>query len=862
MTALTPPALCRFRNSEERGGPGGGADAKVSRMTRAHALLFLLLPAMLGCTVTSSPQRPFYEEERKSYGAPDLADDYARLKRLGERTDLNPPQLYEQAQDALQSMRAYSVTLDREQPSLAERAAIVALEAATGENLARWSWLGPGNIGGRTRTLVIDPQQTETMYTGGVSGGVWKTTDGGAAWRPTGDTLANIAINSLVMDPRDNKRLYAGTGEGYFREVVRGTSLPLRGGGIFVSTDAGENWSILESTRTSDFHFVNDLFVSSVDTNRIYAATRTGVFRSYDAGQSWTRNLTVDASGGCLDLVARPGAGSDYLYVSCGTLGQATVYRNLDAAADGAWTAVLSEPNMGRTSLAVAPSNPDVVYALSASNVAAPGNFYQGLLAVFRSNEAGAAGTWKAVVRNTAADRLSTLLLTNPVAAAEVECKFSNSNKFVTMGWYCNAIAVDPTNPDRVWAAGVDLFRSDDGGASWGVASYWWANRTKTSYVHADQHAIVFHPNFNGKTNDTVFAANDGGIFKTNEASDAVQRGVMSLCNPDNGQIAWQHISGNLGITQFYHGDVFPNGREYIAGAQDNGTLLGRDDRGANGWNPIAGGDGSYLAINPLTPSTFYVSSQVAYILKTEDGGKTFKPATAGLADDFLFITPLMIDRGAPQVLWTGGRKLWRTDNAGSSWTPASTTLGTGRVSAIAVSGSRVLAGTSDGYIYRNDDARAATPTTAWPGVRLRDGFVSSITQHPGDADVVYATFAGFGGQHVWKSTNGGVSWAPLDGEGDGQIPDIPVHSIVIDPHRSQRLFIGTDLGVMVSTDGGAHWMAEVDGMPNAVTEWLAIADAPEGTSLYAFTHGRGVWRAKLTNAPTPRRRAVRSGGT
>jgi hypothetical protein len=825
-------------------------------MTRVHALLVLLLAALLGCTATSSPQRPSYEEERIPYGAPDKADEYARLKRLGERTDLNPPLLYEQAQNELQSMRAWSVTLDRERPSRAKRG-FAGEGAAADATLARWSWLGPGNIGGRTRTLVIDPQQTTTMYTGGVSGGVWKTTDGGAAWRPTGDTLANIAINSLVMDPHNNNRLYAGTGEGYFRETVRGTSLPLRGGGIFVSTDAAESWSILESTRNSDFHFVNDLFVSSVDSNRIYAATRTGVFRSSDAGQSWKQVLTVSASGGCLDLVARPGAGSDYLYVSCGTLGQATVYRHTDAATDAAWSSVLSETNMGRTTLAVAPSNPDVVYALSASNVSAPGGFNQGLLAVFRSNQAGAAGSWQAVVKNTNPDRLSTLLLTNPVAASEVECKFSNQNQFVTMGWYCNTIAVDPTNPNRVWAAGVDLFRSDDGGASWGVASYWWANRTTPSYVHADQHAIVFHPNFDGITNNTLFAANDGGIFKTNEATDPVQRGTTALCNPDNGQIAWQQISGNLGITQFYHGAVFPNGREYIAGAQDNGTLLGRDTTGANGWTPIAGGDGSYLAINPQTPSTFYVSSQGAYILKTEDGGATFKPATAGLTDQFLFITPLMIDRETPQVLWTGGRKLWRTDNAGANWTAASTTLGTtGQVSAIAVSGTRVLAGTSNGFIYRNDNARLATPTTAWPGAQPREGFVSSITHDPHDANVVYATFAGFGGQHVWKSTNGGVSWAPLDGEGDGQIPDIPVHSLVVDPYRTERLFIGTDLGVMVSIDGGAHWMTEADGMPHAVTEWLVIADAPEGRSLYAFTHGRGVWRTKLP--AQARRRAIR----
>jgi hypothetical protein len=171
-----------------------------------------------------------------------------------------------------------------------------------------------------------------------------------------------------------------------------------------------------------------------------------------------------------------------------------------------------------------------------------------------------------------------------------------------------------------------------------------------------------------------------------------------------------------------------------------------------------------------------------------------------------------------------------------------------------------VLAGTSNGFIYRNDDARSATPTTDWPGVQPREGFVSSVTHHPYGAGIAYATYAGFGGQHVWKSTDDGATWSPLDGEGAGTIPDIPVHALVVDPQHAERLFIATDLGVMVSTDGGAHWMAEVDGLPNVVTEWLVIADAPEGRSLYAFTHGRGVWRAKLPAEPA-RRRPVKRGG-
>ena len=194
---------------------------------------------------------------------------------------------------------------------------------------------------------------------------------GRRAWEPIGDDLANIAINSLVIDPRNMQRALCRNREGYFREEVRGTGLPLRGYGIFITRDGGSSWTQLPSTRGEDFHWVNGLIISRHDSQRLYAATRTGVWRSTDGGAEWSRLLETNVKGGCLELAQRPDTDSDYLFVSCGTLERATVYRNTSAESGGPGTEVLSEQKMGRTSLAIAPSRPSTIYAMSATNQSA-----------------------------------------------------------------------------------------------------------------------------------------------------------------------------------------------------------------------------------------------------------------------------------------------------------------------------------------------------------------------------------------------------------------------------------------------------------------------------------------------------------
>ncbi len=394
------------------------------------------------------------------------------------------------------------------------------------------------------------------MYAAGVAGGIWKTTNGGAKWTALDDMLPNLAVCSLAMDPKNSKILIAGTGEGYFNGDG------VRGAGMFKTTDEGLHWALLPSTQNSDFYYVNDIIISPNDSQRFYAATGTGVWRSTDGGSIWSRVLPTKVYGGCLDLAIRTDQSTDYLFASCGTFQQATIYRNTDAGRAGSWSSVFTDPDMGRTSLAIAPSNQAVIYALSASN--ADDDYQYGLLAVFRSTSSGDSGSWKTMVRNTDKTRLNTVLLTNPVYAFYKECGWGSEEYYYNQGWYDNVIAVDPKDPNRVWAGGIDLFRSDDGGANWGLASYWWLDPDRR-YNHADHHAIVFHPGYKGASNKVMFIGNDGGVFKTLNAHAATAKGTAAPCAAHGG-FAWINLNNNYGVTQFYHGTAYPGRGTYFGG--------------------------------------------------------------------------------------------------------------------------------------------------------------------------------------------------------------------------------------------------------------------------------------------------------
>jgi len=832
--------------------------------------------ASLLLTLRTRPERGdsserFEEEVEARFDAPDAAarSDLARRQPVDGRTDL--PQFYEAARRRAASLGRFASAIGRDLPFAQPESRVwlsgsrvIALKEASSAArvLDAWTPLGPGNIGGRTRVVKFHPTVPTTIFAAGVSGGIWKSDDNAVTWRPTGDGLTNIAINSLLIDPARPDVMYAGTGEGYFREEIRGTGLPLRGSGIYVTTDGARTWQQLPATTTPDFYWVNDLEFGVNDSRRIYAATRTGVWRSIDGGARWSQLLAVNVRGGCLDLALRPDRSEDVLFASCGSYEQATVYRFPRAADRSDAEVVLREPDMGRTSLAIAPSNPDVMYAMAASNVPGPQGIYeQGLLGVYRSDRGGAAGTWETRVNNNDPTFLNTMLLTNVVSAADRVCTPQGSNAMpAVMGWYNNVIAVDPRDPNRVWAAGVDWFRSDDGGKNWGLATFGYGASTNPFYSHSDQHSITFHPNYDGDGNQIALIGNDGGIYRTTNARAATASGPTAVCTAAPPiQVAWASLNRGYGVTQFYHGTPFPDGTRYLAGAQDNNTLLGSDAAGPDGWRPVFGGDGGFSAVHPTQTDTWLMEYQWASLGRTTNGGLIISTLRAGLdpifasniapESNYLFVAPFTPDP-VSNVIWLGGEYLYKGPNFGLSWgkVPGSQAPEGGRISAIGIasSGATIFAGTDRGHILRTTNATQPIASMTFATTQPRQGWVTSIAVDP-QSGAVYATYGNFGGAHVFRSVDNGETWRSLDGSGATGLPDIPVHSIVVDPDDAQRLYLGTDLGVMVSIDGGNTWMSEETGFGPAVTMWLSLIRTPAGQKqLFAFTHGRGAWRVTL----------------
>lgn len=810
-----------------------------------------------------------------AFDEPQSAQTHFMAKRLPSGQDILAPEMYTNALQQVAGMPVFSTRKGQMVPSTYDAADVVSTASpaaqalsggtgATGALAAAWEAMGPGNIGGRTRALLIHPTNHSTMWAGAVAGGIWKTTNGGVSWVPKADVLINLAVNSMVADPRNPDVLFAGTGEGFFNADA------VRGAGILKSIDGGETWAQLPSTANSNFHYVQKLIVSKANGARMYAATRAGVFRTTDSGVTWTKMIDGASGNGCMDLAIQTDRALPYVFASCGTFAQGTVYRALDTSAAQSWSAVMSVPNQGRTSLAIAPSNQSVVYAVAAHNVS------HAVLGVYRSTSGGSVGSFVQRLDTSSGNpraAVNRLLFSNPVIAQLTACGFGSSS-VLTQGWYDQAVAVDPKNPDTVWVGGVDMFRSDDAGANFGQASHWWYGRGfDPEYNHADHHLLVFHPAYDGVNNKVLFSANDGGLFKTSDARKPVAYSPTPITsnspicgNTDPAQLVnWTELNNGYQVTQFYHGAHFPNGNTVFGGAQDNGTLRGA--AGApNNWSAIRGGDGGYVAVNPANTNMLWVENTGLSIQRSTNGGASWSPWSSGVAENggnFLFITPFAADPANANNMWIAGAIPWRTTTATTSpngnWSQAGAFFGQ-RIGAIAVApsdsnrvymGGGTGAGADNGRVFTTGHALSSTGATTWTFSRPRPDstFVSWLAVHPTSPGTVYATVSTFnsstGSGHIFKSTNFGATWTNIDGTGATGVPDVPVHCIVVDPNDTNRLYVGTDIGVFVSLDGGANWARENTGFANVIVEAMTIKnDAPR--YLYAYTHGRSAYRVAL----------------
>ena len=696
---------------------------------------------------------------------------------------------------------------------------------SAGITSASWQWLGPGNIGGRVLSILINPSAPSTLWVGSATGGIFKTTDGGVTWSHLDDFLSSLATSSLVASASTPNTIYAATGEN--TEFNAGTSEGNRGAGVFKSTNGGSSWSQLASTAGSNWWYTNRLAMHPSNADTLLAASWAGIFRTVDGGVTWSQRLGGEV---VQDVDFDPANGNNA--IAGGWHGRALY------STDGGvtWLVATGIPtaNAGRVEVAYAVSNPGITYASVDLNRGA----------IYRSGDGG-----------------HTYAFAGPTPDVDY---------LAGQGNWGNALWVSPTNPDRVIVGGIDLYQSTNQGAALTQISDWRVNANfahtgaGSNSAHADHHAIVANPNY--PTDLSVYFGNDGGIFKAANATTVTTTS------------GWQELNNNLGITQFYGAAGSVASGKIFGGTQDNGSL--RYNGATETWNTTFGGDGGFSAVDPTNSS--YLYGEYVY-------GEAFRSSDGGLNGDYIdgrywnglayvwkappfqitdalnrtasFIAPLVLDPSNAQRLLVGGVQLWRTNDVrtantsttGPTWASIKPpTSSSSPISAIDIDdhdSNLVYVGHSNGLIYRSTNATAASPT--WTRADL-DGMparrVLGLKIDPANPNVVYAMFGGFRADNVWRLSDGNTNWVDRTGSGATGLPDAPARSLAVDPANSNWLYVGTELGVFTSEDAGLTWHVPQDGPANVPVDELFIM----GTDLVAATYGRGVWRATLSTTSVP----------
>ena len=698
-----------------------------------------------------------------------------------------------------------------------------------------WRERGPINVGGRTRSILIDRNDTtgNTILAAGVTGGVWKSvniSDPIPVWTNIGDAYSNLNVCAMAQNPNNPEIMYFGTGEPY-----AGAG---RGLGLWKSTDGGNTWTHLQNTANSIFHYVVRIFVHPV-TEDVYASTQSGLYRSQDEGGTWTKILGTGVSGGfsdnSMDLeYSQDGdiyiALGNQLYTSRAGANQGDVgnWTRLSVAGSNFPSSII------RVELAVAPSNNDVIYAvtaISSSEGTVGGGIYKssnkGLNWSKTSNAPGAIG-----MNNFTRDQ----------------------------AWYDLDVSVDPTNPNIVIIGGIDLLRSINGGSSWTQISQW-NGAPGYSFVHADQHFMVWDKLKPGR----VFFGNDGGVWmSSNKGLDIYDKNF------------------GYNTTQFYAHAMHPGkySSYFLAGAQDNGTQQ-FDYFEIDNTEEVLGGDGFMTHIDQNEPDTQFVSLYFGNFYMSQDGGASFgqlfrSPDSDATSEDqgimSGFYTPSDFDDNANILYaqagnpnpnsnsmpghyfrWSvsegGGFNKGTIDKVGETVNVSNFTGFVSHVYASDNMANRIYLGSSAGRIYRINNANVGTTVTGLLMNLPVTGIVSCIVEANGDPTHLIATLSSYGVNSVWESTNNGANWHSIEGD----LPDVPVNWVVFHPYDNDKLLLATDAGVWVTEDingTSTEWDISAK-MPVVRTDMLHTRTSDGLIS--AGTYGRGVFSTDFLSPALPR---------
>ena len=683
----------------------------------------------------------------------------------------------------------------------------------------QWRQIGPFR-GGRALTIEGVPGEPDTYYFGAVAGGVWKTTDGGANWKPLFDKEPISSIGAIAIAPSDHNVIYAGTGEA----AIRGNTT--YGTGVFKSIDAGKTW---QNVGLKDSRQIGALIVDPRNADVVLVAAlghafgpnqERGIFRTTDGGKTWTKVLSKDENTGGIDVVFDPHnpnivfaslwqARRQPWFFSSGGPGSG-LYRSEDNGVT--WKHLegngLPDGILGKIGIAVSGADPNRIYAIIEAK---EGGLY-------RSDDAGQ--HWS---------------------------RINEDGRFRQRAWYFSNVYADPKSADTVYLLNTGLFRSVDGGKTFNLLPA----------RHGDHHGLWIDP----QNPTRIGNANDGGVN----------------ISTDGGK-TWT-TQNNQPTAQFYHVAVDNAFPYHIYGAQQDNSSVGiasRTDWGAIGpadWFVAGGGECGFVVPDPRDWHIIY-SNNEGYITRYDKSKKEVQDVSvwpldnsghgaADLVHRFQWVSPLMLSPHNPDVLYTGAECVFKSADHGHTWTQISGDLTRNDKSKQQPSGGPLTNDITSVEYYDTIFALAESPIkkgTLWAGtddglvhVTTDDGqhwskvtpkipewsTVDLIDPSPHDGNTAYVAVDRHKlddfKPYIFKTTDLGKTWTAItSGIPDGSY----VHAVREDPKQRGLLYAGTETGVFVSFDDGAHWQSLQLNLPVSPIHDLVVKD----DDLVVATHGRSFW--------------------
>ena len=542
--------------------------------------------------------------------------------------------------------------------------------------------------------------------------------------------------------------------------------------GILKSTNGGLTWSGTGLTFAQDENrMIHRLIINPTNPQTLFAALDSGLWRTTNGGVTWT---AVISSGNFYDVEFNT-ANSNIVYASTDN---GTVEYSSDGGNTWSVTGHLSSSS-GRVSIAVTPADANRLYVWVAGT---GGGFY-------KSTNGGT----------------SFSPVTSPVSLAS------------PYGYYDHVLNVSTTNPNVVYAGGMKLAKSTDGGNSWTVVGDW-SGWPSPDYLHADQKDIEFFPS-NG---NVVLSCNDGGIFKS-----------------VNGGQSWIDISDGIVVPQYYRlGCAATDASVIYTGQQDQGVVR----KAGTSWTLVQGGDGMECAVDPTTTDNVLISTQNGYLLSSVDNGATFfdvTPSTSGGA----WTMPFEIFPSNPMLVVGGWEDVYMSNDGGWTWAPISSGIvGSANIEVLACAPSSV------GTIYAGSSSKLLRTTNlgaSWTnisaGLPLTLAILTDITVSDVDPQKIWVTLSGYSnGNKVFRSADGGATWTNIS----GSLPNVPANCIVYQNGSPDGIYIGTDFGVFFRDNSMSDWTAFDTGLPHCIVSELEIH---YGTyKIRAATYGRGLWESDV----------------